>query len=125
MYKILMIDLDEAYLANVYSDAEIEKVFQMHSEVPHKMRVGGQSAARFARIRDNEITLWYKRINEYLKPIEGPIYVGMNFVYKRRFLNKLSTYNREKIKEISSCEYVGLTGVRQYIKKLENSKVYK
>ena len=121
IYKILIIDLDECYCADIYSDLEIKKLFQCHSDVPHKHKKGGQSAARFGRIRENQITLWFKRINEYLKQLDGDnLYVGISFVYKERFLSNLSTYNRNKIKDISKSEYGGLTGIYQYIKKLEN-----
>lgn len=116
-------DLDEAYCARIYSDGEIEKVFELHSEVPHKHRKGGQSAQRFERIRDNEITLWYKRINEYLKTVEGDIYCAINFVYKNRFYKTLSTYNKQKIVQFDKNEYGGLTGIYQYLNLLQNAKV--
>ena len=54
IYTILVIDLDECYCADVYSDGEIVKRFGEHSSVPNKHKKGGQSAARFARIRENE-----------------------------------------------------------------------
>jgi len=119
LYTILVIDVEDCCCADVYSDAEIKVLFQEHSSVPHKHKKGGQSAARFARIRDSEITLWFKRINEYLKPLNDDIYLGINHVYERRFIKTLSTYNKEKIKEIRSSEYCNLTGIYQYINKLE------
>jgi len=122
IYTLLIVDLDECYCADVYTDGEIVKRFSEHSAVPHKMKKGGQSAARFARIRDSEITLWFKRVNEYLKKIDSEIYLGINFMYKRRFLSYLSTYNKEKIKEIHKNEYNGLTGIYQFISKLESDK---
>lgn len=122
VYTILVIDLEECCCADVYSDGEIQVLFQKHSEVPHKHRKGGQSAARFARIRDNEITLWYKRINEWLKSVDNEIEVGINQIYKKRFLNKLSTYNKEKINRMSSTEYSNITGIYQYMNKINEEK---
>lgn len=122
IYTILVLDLDECCCADVYSDGEIKVKFQAHSGVPHKHKKGGQSAQRFARIRDNKITLWFKRINEYLKNVEGPIKIGVNSIYKNRLLKKLSTYNKEKIKEITSTEYSNLSGIYQYISKIEQNK---
>ena len=115
-------DYDEAYCANIYSDGEIEKVFNMHSEVPHKMRVGGQSAARFSRIRENEIVLWYKRINKALMNVKGNISIAISFVNKRRFNKYLHNYVKEKIIRYDKNEYSGLTGITQYISMLEKEK---
>ncbi len=89
------------------------------------MKKGGQSAQRFQHIRDNEITIWYKRINEYLKKVDEEVFLGINSIYKRRFLNTLSTYNNEKIKTINSIEYANVSGVYQYINKLEKEKKFK
>lgn len=94
----------------------------MHSEVPHKMRVGGQSALRFSRIRDNEIIKWYKRINSALMNVEGPIFISINFVYKTRFLHYVHPYVLEKITRFDKNEYSGLTGIYQYISLLEKEK---
>lgn len=74
---------------------------------------------RFSRIRDTEITLWFKRINEYMKAISGNIYIGISEIYYKRFFNTLSTYNQQKIKERITCEYSGLTGIYQMVNKLE------
>lgn len=123
VYTILIMDLCECFCAKVMSDGEIKKLIHLHSEVPKKHKKGGQSAARFSRIRENEITLWFKRINEYLKDVkEDNIYLGISFVYQSRFLKHLSTYNKDKIGRIEKNEYGGITGVYQYINKLENEK---
>jgi peptide subunit release factor 1 (eRF1) len=123
MYTILIIDLEECYGAQVMSDGEIKKLIDIHSEVPHKHKKGGQSAARFSRIRDNEITHWFKRINEYMKELNAEnIYLSISFVYKQRFLDTLSTYNLAKIGRIERNEYGGLTGVYQLVNMLEAEK---
>lgn len=123
IYTIIIIDLNECFCGEVYSDGEIKRRFEIHSEVPNKHKKGGQSADRFARIRENEITLWFKRINEYMKPLKAEkINLGISFVYKSRFLKHLSTYNLNKINRIEKIEYGGLTGVYQYVNKLEEEK---
>lgn len=86
------------------------------------MKKGGQSAPRFARIRDNEITLWYKRINEYLKGTEGEFHLGINSIYKNRFINKLSTYTKQRVLMINSCEGANLSGIYDQINRIENGK---
>ena len=122
MYQILVLDLEECCFAEVYNDGEIKEIFSHHSEVPHKHRKGGQSAPRFARIRENEITLWYKKINEYLKEVKGEIYVGMSSIYYNRFLKHLSTYNKQKIIKRITSEYSGSTGIYDMLNRLEKEK---
>lgn len=115
-------DYDDCCFADVYSDGEIDVRFGEHSSVPHKHRKGGQSAARFARARDSEITLWFKRIEEYLKTIDGEFYLGISPIYQKRFIKTLSKINYEKIKEITNTEYSNISGIYQYINKLERSR---
>jgi len=112
--------MNDCCCADIFSDGEIKVVFQAHSEVPNKHKKGGQSAKRFSQIRDNEITHWFKRINEYLKNIEEEYYLGISSIYKNRFINTLNTYNKNKIKEVNGTEYANLTGVYQYINMLNN-----
>lgn len=119
IYTILVVDYDDATCADVYSDGEIDFKFVIHSEVPHKMKKGGQSAKRFSQIRDNEITKWFKRINEYLKVVNKEVYLGISPIYQKRFLKTLSTINQKKFKEISKTEYANESGIYQYINKLE------
>ena len=87
-------DVEECCCADVYSDGEVIPIFEKHSEVPHKHKKGGQSAARFARIRDNEITLWFKRINMLLNTINDEVYLGINSIYKNRLIKTLSVHTR-------------------------------
>jgi len=105
------LDLDECYFADVYSDGEIVKLFEDNSTVPHKMGVGGQSANRFASIRQNEIVHWFKNINEKLKQYDREIIVSCSWPYYNRFLSYLNTYNKAKIVRQISGEYSGLAGV--------------
>jgi len=122
-YTILVIDYEECCCADVYSDGEIKVLFQERSFVDGKMRVGGQSAKRFAQNRDNAITLWFKKIDKLLMELKDKeIYLGISFVYKNRFINTLHTYNKQKIKKINKTEYTNITGIYQFINKLESKK---
>lgn len=122
VYQILLIDYDEAYLGRVYSDGEIVKVFHKYSYVPKKHKAGGQSAQRYARIREEKIKCWFKSINEKLKEIDGDLIVGMSTMYRNNFKKYLSTYNLNKIKQWEKIEYNGLTGIYQLVGKLEPRK---
>ena len=119
IYTILVIDYDECCCAEIYTDGEIKVLFSEHSFVDKKMGAGGQSAKRFQRIRQNQITEWFKKINEYIKGIDDEIYLGISDVYKNRFIKTLSTYGKAKIKEQMTIEYSNLSGIYQYVKQLE------
>jgi peptide subunit release factor 1 (eRF1) len=120
MYQIVLVDYEECYMAKVYSDGEIVKIFHDTSLVPHKMTTGGQSQHRYAQIRENEIVSWFKDINEIMKTIDGEVILGISSIYYSKFEKCLSTYNKQKIKERYTIEYNGLTGVYQMISRLNN-----
>ena len=117
-YSILVVDYNDCCFADIYSDGEVDIRFKAHSEVPKKHKKGGQSAARFGRIRDSEITKWFKRIDYYLKEVPPNIHLGISFVYQKRFLKTLSTENKDKITKITKTEYADITGIYQYINKM-------
>jgi len=119
MYQILVVDYDEAYCAKVYSDAEIVQVFHEKSYVPKKHKCGGQSAARFARIRQEKIKHWFKEINCLLKNVDGEIIIGMSSMYRNQFKHYLSTYNLDKIIRWEKSEYNNLSGIYQMVTLLE------
>lgn len=117
-YTVLVVDLSEVYCGKVLSDGSLEKLFEERSLIPSKHRKGGQSASRFARMREGFITHWFKKLNDYLKPVDAPIHVVVNFVYKNRFFSHLSSENKEKIVVFGKCEYSGETGAYQYIRQV-------
>ena len=123
MYSILVIDLDECYFADVFSDAEVVKLFNDTSMVQHKMGVGGQSAHRFAQNRQNEIVHWFKKVNEMLKQYDRKIILGINHVYEKRFIGYLHTYNKAKIVKVISNEYSGIEGIYDTINRLEKGHI--
>ncbi len=114
-----MVDYQECCFAKIFSDGEIKVIFKDTALIPNKHRKGGQSAARYSRNRQNQITEWFKDINERLKVITGEFYVGISSIYYKRFYDTLSTYNKQKVKERKNSEYSGLSGIYQMIKQLE------
>ena len=112
-FVIIVIDLTEAYCSKIYSDGEIEKIFEISSGVPSKIKAGGQSARRYARIREQKIVEYFKRINERLSDVESKFIIGISFVYQNRLEKYLSTENKKKIIKFTSIEYSGFTGCHQ------------
>lgn len=122
MYCILVVDLDECYLADIYSDGEVVKLYADTSQVPKKQGQGGQSQPRYQANRSNEIVHWFKAINEVLKQYDRQIILAINHIHNNRFISYLSTYNKQKIMQQISNEYGGLAGVYDTINRIEQQK---
>ena len=63
LYGLLVLDNKEAIIG-LLKGKKIEVLREMGSIVPGKFRKGGQSAARFERVREGLINDWYKKIAE-------------------------------------------------------------
>jgi len=66
VYGLVVLDRRDAILA-LLKGKTIVPLQKTHSEVPGKFRAGGQSAARFSRIREGSLKEHYKKICEYMK----------------------------------------------------------
>ncbi len=65
-YGLVVFDLRDATLA-LLKGKTIIPLKKTHSEVPGKHKTGGQSAARFARIREEASKEHFKKVAEYMK----------------------------------------------------------
>jgi len=63
IYGIICLDRSEADVA-LLKGKKIESIVHMESIVPGKSRAGGQSAARFSRVREGLMHDWFKRVAE-------------------------------------------------------------
>lgn len=63
IYGIICLDRSEADIALLLGK-RIESLAHFESIVPGKMRAGGQSSARFARVREGLINDWLKQVSE-------------------------------------------------------------
>jgi len=66
IYGLVLIDRREGVIASLKGKA-VTVLSKHTSNVPGKMRAGGQSAARFGRIRENAAKEFYQRMGEYMK----------------------------------------------------------
>jgi peptide chain release factor subunit 1 len=93
MYGLVVFDRRDATLG-LLKGKSIVPLRRTHSEVPGKTKAGGQSAARFSRIRDGAVKDHYKKIAEFMKNeflnLEGlkGILVGGPGVTVTGFMNK-------------------------------------
>ena len=66
VYGLVVLDRRDANIALLKGKTIIPLV-KTHSQVPGKFKAGGQSAARFARIREGAAKDHYKKVAEYMK----------------------------------------------------------
>lgn len=106
----------------MYSDGEIKVLFEDNSDVQNQHKSGGQSSVRFERNRQIEINKWFKELNDKLMKTNREFYVGCSSIYYNRFLEKLHTYNKAKIKEQITNSYSNLAGIYEMINILNYRK---
>ena len=66
VYGLVVLDRRDAMIA-LLKGKSIVPIRKTHSEVPGKMKAGGQSALRFARLREGATKEHYKKVAEYMK----------------------------------------------------------
>lgn len=127
VYGILSIDANEAGIG-ILSGETFEVVNVMTSGISGKTRKGGQSARRYERGREMELTYFYHRVADHANRIfmddykvtgliiGGPGYTKEDFM-KTEYLN----YNLRKnvVAEIDTA-YSGREGVRELVDKAED-----
>ena len=101
--------------AQIFDDGGYNILFKKESFIINNHRQGGQSSQRFERIRQEQIKQWFKKCNEVLNSIPGPIYLGTHEFYKNTLFKHLSNMNSEKILGVFQTEFADESGVYQYI----------
>ncbi len=125
---ILSLDSSEAGLGIVAGDTA-ETVQVLTSGISGKHRAGGQSARRFERLREMELTGFFHRVADYAKKIfleeykvqglvvSGPGPTKSNFL-KEEFLD----YRLQKsVLAVLDSSYAGEEGIRETLGKAEES----
>ena len=126
-YGMVVLDRRDATLA-LLKGKTIVPLQKTHSEVPGKIRAGGQSAPRFARLREGAIKDHYKKVADYmkeqflfLKDLKG-ILVGGPSTTTNDFLNKgyLTTDVKNKIIAVKDLSYTGDFGLQELLEKSQD-----
>ncbi|HHE36771.1 MAG TPA: peptide chain release factor 1 [Candidatus Woesearchaeota archaeon] len=127
VYGMVVMDRRDATLA-LLKGKTIIPLQKTHSEVPGKIRAGGQSAPRFARLREGAIKDHYKKVAEYmknqflfLKDLKG-ILLGGPSTTTTDFLNKgyLTADVRKKIIAVKDLSYTGEFGLQELLEKSQD-----
>jgi len=126
-YGLVIVDRRDANIAYLKGKSIIHLV-KTHSEVPGKTRAGGQSAARFGRIREGAKKDHFKKVAEYMKDqflgnknLKG-IIVGGPGPTKYDFIDSgyITTEVKNKIIAIKDLSYTGDFGLQELVEKSED-----
>ena len=126
-FGLVVMDLRDATIG-VLKGKSIATIRQTHSEVPGKMRAGGQSAPRFARLREQATKEHYKKIADYMKEeflhMEGlkGILIGGPDTTINDFLNHdyITGDVKKKIMGAIALSYTGEFGLQELVDKAED-----
>ncbi len=127
VYGLVVMDRRDAMIA-ILKGKTIIPVRNTHSEVPGKMRAGGQSAMRFSRLREGATKDHYKKIAEYMKDefmnLEGlkGIIIGGPGVTINDFMRYeyVTSELRKKIIATKDLSYTGEFGLQELLEKSED-----
>ncbi|MFH1408942.1 MAG: peptide chain release factor aRF-1 [Nanoarchaeota archaeon] len=127
MYGLIVMDRREATIA-VLKGKTIVPLVSTHSYVPGKFKAGGQSAARFARLREGAAKDFYKKIADYVKDqflgkgdLKG-IIVGGPGPTKHEFVdgNFITTELKNKIIAVKDISYTDEFGLQELLDKSQD-----
>ena len=127
VYGLLVLDNKEATIG-LLKGKKIEVLREMGSIVPGKFRKGGQSAARFERVREGLINDWYKKIaqtsREYFEktPNLKGIIVGGPGPAKNDFLDGgyFLTEIRNKVLGFENTGYTDEQGLEELVQRAQS-----
>jgi len=126
-YGLVVIDRRDANIAYLRGKS-IVPVLKTHSEVPGKIKAGGQSAARFARNTELAAKAHYKKVAEYMKQeflgnknLKG-IIIGGPGPTKYDFVEGgyITTEVKNKIIGIKDLSYTGEFGFQELLDKSQD-----
>jgi peptide chain release factor subunit 1 len=127
VYGLVVMDRRDAMIG-LLKGKTIVPVRKTHSEVPGKMRAGGQSSVRFARLREGATKEHYKKIAEYMKEeflhmteLKGIILGGPGTTIND-FMNKeyVTGDVQKKIIGTKDLSYTGEFGMQELLDKSED-----
>jgi len=127
-YGIVLLDRREANVA-ILKGKSINTIHTFSSAVPGKYKAGGQSAARFARVRENLARVFYQKVantvnnefNPQMMTLKG-ILVGGPGPSKEEFYNEnfLNQEIKDKVISVVDVGYVGDQGLQEVVDKSQD-----
>jgi peptide chain release factor subunit 1 len=127
VYGLVIVDRRDAIVAILKGKTIIPTV-KTHSEVPGKTRAGGQSSARFERLRKDRKKDHFKKVAEYMKEqflgnknLKG-IIIGGPGTTKNEFIETsgLTAEVKNKIIAVKDLSYTGEFGLQELLEKSQD-----
>jgi peptide chain release factor subunit 1 len=128
IYGIICLDKSEADIA-LLRGKKLEPIVHFDSIVPGKTRAGGQSSARFSRVREGMLNDWLKHVaeaankifEEHGREVLGIIVSGSGPI-KEMFLKEdyLHAQVKQKVIGVVDTSYTGDFGLQETIEKSDN-----
>jgi len=124
VYGMVVMDRRDAMIAFLKGKTIVPLV-KTHSEVPGKTKAGGQSAARFERLREGAKKAHYKKVAEYMKEqflgkkeLKG-IIIGGPSVTTNEFMGAdyLTGDVKKKVIAVKDLSYTGEFGLQELLDK--------
>lgn len=127
IFGLVVLDQRDATLA-LLKGKSIVPLKTTHSEVPGKMRAGGQSAPRFQRLRQDAVNLHFKKIADLMKDqfltqpglrgiiLGGPGTTVNNFMNTEHYGGEL----KKKILGVKDLSYTGEFGLQELLEKSDD-----
>lgn len=124
IFGLIVMDRRDATIALLNGKA-VQVLLKTHSEVPGKFKAGGQSAQRFARLREGAAKDHYKKVGEYVKeqflmlPNLKGVLVGGPGPTKYEFVDGdyITNEVKRKIISIQDLSYTDEFGLQELIEK--------
>ena len=124
-YGLIVMDRRDANIA-ILKGKSIIPLKKTHSQVPGKMKAGGQSAARFERNTELAAKDHYKKVADYvkseflhMKDLKG-ILVGGPGPTKHDFIEFITTELKNKIIATKDLSYTGEFGLQELVDKCKD-----
>ena len=122
IYGMVLIERREASIA-LLKGKRVDIIRTLKSLVPGKFRAGGQSAARFERVREGLSHDFYKKVAEetvlHLKETKG-LLIGGPGPTKEEFIERLPRQMQDKIITVQDVGYNGEPGMRELLEKSQD-----
>jgi len=127
IYGLVVMDRRDAMIG-LLKGKTIVRVRKTHSEVPGKMKAGGQSSVRFSRLREGATKEHYKKIADYMKeefltmPDLKGIIIGGPGTTVNDFMNHdyVTGDVKKKIIGTKDLSYTGEFGLQELLEKAED-----
>ena len=127
VYGLIVIDKSESDIG-ILKGKKIQHLHHLESLVPGKTKKGGQSSARFARVREGLLMDFLKKVGETasatfkdLKDLKGIIVGGPGYIAERFVEEDYLAYDmKKKVLGTVAVSYTGEYGLRETVERAED-----